>query len=64
MIPALAGLGLGDNSSVEAVLAQANLLIANSILSGSTTQEQAGAMNALLECLNREGDGVTTSIAR
>ena len=41
-------------NTVEDALKKANTLIANSALNGSTTQSQAGAMNALLGCLNRE----------
>jgi hypothetical protein len=39
---------------MDQVLAAANRLIATSAAGGSTSQAQAGAMNALLGCLNRE----------
>ena len=50
----LTALGLSSTSTVSNVLAVANTLIGNSALGGSTTQPQAGAMNSLLGCLNRE----------
>jgi hypothetical protein len=50
----LTGLGLSSSSTVSAVRDVANALIGNSIRGGSTTQAQAGAMNSLLSCLNRE----------
>jgi hypothetical protein len=53
--PALSGLGLSAASSVNQVFTAANALIANSVSGGSTTQTQAGDMNALLgDCLNKE----------
>ena len=50
----LTGLGLVPGSTVNEVLVKADELIGNSIAGGSTTQAQAGAMNSLLGCLNRE----------
>ncbi len=41
-------------STVDDVLVEANLLIDGSTSAGTTTQAQAEAMNALLECLNRQ----------
>jgi len=49
-----APLTLTAGSTVNQVLTAANYLIANSASGGSTTQAQAGAMNALLGCVNRE----------
>jgi len=50
----LTSLGLTSASTVNDVLGKANLLLANSQSGGTTTQAQAGAMNSLLGCLNRE----------
>jgi hypothetical protein len=53
----LGNLGLTPDSSVNAALTLANRLIQYSVaasLGGTTTQGQAGAMNSLLACLNRE----------
>ncbi len=51
----LTGLGLTSSSTVDDVLDVANQLIGDSFQpSGSATQAQEGAMNALLGCLNRE----------
>lgn len=50
----LDSLPLPSNPTVNDVLIEANKLIANSISGGTTTQAQAGAMNSLLGCLNRE----------
>jgi hypothetical protein len=50
----LTGLGLSSASTVNQVLSVANSLIGNSIRGGTTTQTQAGDLNALLGCLNRE----------
>jgi hypothetical protein len=49
-----ATVGLSGASTVDQVLAAANRLIANSAVGGSTSQAQAGPMNSLLGCLNRE----------
>lgn len=50
----LTALGLSGSSTVQQVLALANSLIGNSAAGGTTTQQQAGPMNSLLGCLNRE----------
>ena len=53
----LVSLGLTPDSTVNAALGLANRLIQYSVaasLGGTTTQGQAGAMNSLLGCLNRE----------
>lgn len=56
LTPALQALGLTPSSTVSQVLAVANELINDSTSAGTTTQQQAGAMNALLgDCLNQEG---------
>jgi len=49
-----APLNLSASSTVESVRTAANTLIGNSLGGGTTTQGQAGPMNALLGCLNRE----------
>jgi hypothetical protein len=49
-----APVGLSGSSTVNQVLTAANKLIANSAAGGSTRQAQAGPMNSLLGCLNRE----------
>jgi hypothetical protein len=54
MTSPLTGLGLSSSSTVNAVLSVANQLIGGSIAGGTTNQSQAGAMNSLLGCLNRE----------
>lgn len=51
----LTALGLSSSSTVNQVLAVANALIDNSTSGGTTTQTQAGDMNALLgDCVNQE----------
>lgn len=52
----ITGLGLGPDSTVDAALSVANRLIQYSVADtlGTTTQAQAGAMNSLLGCLNRQ----------
>ncbi len=51
-----APISLSGSSTVNAVLTAANNLIGNSFRpSGTATQQQVGAMDSLLSCLNREG---------
>jgi hypothetical protein len=49
-----APVGLSGASTIDQVLAAGNKLIATSAAGGSTSQAQAGPMNSLLGCLNRE----------
>jgi hypothetical protein len=51
---AYATAGLGSGSTVEQVRDAAIGLIDQTILGGTTTQTALGAMNLLLNCLNRE----------